>query len=226
MQPYRSAQHAVTTALRGALGCLPVLLLLVSGPVHAELQTYRYDPLHTQIIVFVQHLGFSNAVARLRLKQGWFQFDPDDWSSARTELEIDLASLDLGDGKWNDSVKSAQFLDLTRWPQASFRSRGVEKTTEDSGILHGELTLRGVSRPVDVAFRLNRIGVDPYRFAPKAGFSGSTRFLRSDFGMRRFADVVGDMLELRIEVEGSPGKDTRQKPSTSMERSENATEKH
>ncbi len=226
MQQRHSVQHPVTIALRGPRSCLTALLLLLSTSAHAELQTYRFDPLHTQVIVFVQHLGFSSAVARLRVQQGWFQFDPADWSSARTDLEIDLASLDLGDSKWNDSVKSAQFLDLQRWPQARFSSQRVEKTGADSGILHGELTLRGVSRPLDIAFRLNRIGMDPYRFAQKAGFSGSAHFLRSDFGMRRFAEVVGDNLELRIEVEGLRSDAAGPASSTPTTVSGHATEKH
>ena len=70
------------------------------------------------------------------------------------------------------------------------------------GVIHGELELRGRRHAVDVAFTLNRIANDPYAFARKAGFSASASLSRSDFGMNRYADVVGETITLRFEIEG------------------------
>jgi polyisoprenoid-binding protein YceI len=177
-------------------------------------ETYRFDPVHTQVWFSAEHQGFSHPLGRLRVKEGWFAFDAQDWSASRVDVTIDLASADLGDGKWNDTVKSGQFLDVERWPTARYVGHSVEKTGAAAGVIHGELYFRGDSRPVDVAFTLNRVGSDPYLFKRKAGFSATAVLQRSAFGMKRYADVVGENVTLRLEIEGirdgdaaAPGKE-------------------
>ena len=72
-----------------------------AGPV-----TYVLDPVHSQIVIFPDHLGLSHGSGRLRIKQGWFQFDPDDWSTARADVVIDTASVDMGDADWSRKVRA------------------------------------------------------------------------------------------------------------------------
>lgn len=165
-------------------------------------QTYRLDPVHTQIVFFADHLGFSHGIGRLRIREGWFQFDAGDWSSARADIVVDVASLDMGEAKWSDKVRSAQFLDTARWPTARFIGSRLEKKTANGGVLHGELWLRGVRRDVDLEVTFNRAGGDPYAFTKKAGFTARAQLDRFDFGMSTYRDVVGANVELRIEVEG------------------------
>lgn len=170
-------------------------------------ETWRFDPVHTQVWFSASHQGFSHPLGRLRVKDGWFVFDEDDWSASRVDVTIDLASADLGDAKWNETVKSGQFLDVSRWPVARYVSRSVEKTSAHGGTIHGELHFRGETRPVDVAFTLNRVGNDPYLFKRKAGFSASATLQRSAFGMKRYAEVVGEDIDLRFEIEGIRDRD-------------------
>jgi polyisoprenoid-binding protein YceI len=181
----------------GALAvlCLPALAL-------AAPETYRFDPVHSQVWFSADHQRFSRPQGRLRIKEGWFQFDPKDWSSARVDVAIDLATLDLGDAKWNETAKSGQFLDVARWSSAHYVSRSIEQKDAAHGIVHGDLTLHGETRPIDLAFTLNRIGNDPYAFKQKAGFSAIATLQRFDFGMTRFKDVVADAIELHFEIEG------------------------
>lgn len=170
-------------------------------------ETWRFDPVHTQIWFSASHQGFSHPLGRLRIKDGWFSFDDADWSASRVDVSIDLASADLGDAKWNETVKSGQFLDVERWPTARYVSRRVEKTSADGGTIHGDLHFRGQVKPVDVAFTLNRVGNDPYLFKRKAGFSASATLQRSAFGMKRYAEVVGEDIGLRFEIEGIRDRD-------------------
>ena len=69
-------------------------------------------------------------------------------------------------------------------------------------MIHGDLTLHGVTKPVDVEFTLNRVGNNPYRFKQKAGFSATATIKRADFGITRYADVIGENIALRFEIEG------------------------
>ncbi|GAA0707635.1 YceI family protein [Dokdonella soli] len=178
------------------------LSLLFPTPARAVPETYRFDPVHSQVWFSVGHQRFSHPQGRLRIKEGWFQFDDKDWSASRVDVAIDLASADMGDAKWNDTVRSGQFLDVGRWPTAHFVSRSVEKRDATHGMIHGDLNFHGETKPIDVAFTLNRIGNDPYAFKQKAGFSASATLHRFEFGMKRYADVVSEAVELRLEIEG------------------------
>jgi polyisoprenoid-binding protein YceI len=187
---------------RGRFGIAFALSCALPALAAAAPETYRIDPVHSQIWFSVSHEGFSYPQGRLRIRDGWFQFDADDWATSRVDVVVDLAAADMGDTKWSDAVKSSQFLDVTRWPTAQFVSRRVEKVDAKHGVIHGQLTFHGTTRPIDVAFTLNRIGNDPYAFGKKVGFSAHASLQRFDFGMKRYADVVGDVVSLHFEIEG------------------------
>jgi len=182
------------------LACLAALA--AASPGWASPSVYRLDPVHTQVLFQVDHQGFSVPFGRVRLKQGWFRFDPEDWSQGEVDVELDLDSIDMGDPEWNAVIRSGQLLDTQRWPTARFSGRSVSQRDARHGVIHGELTLHGQTRPLDVAFTLNRVAVDPYMFRYKAGFSATAEVPRMAFGIDRYAEVVGRNIKVFIEVEG------------------------
>ena len=184
------------------IGAFAIAAFFAAPAAYGAAEVYRFDPVHTQIWFTADHERFSHPQGRLRFKDGWFQFDEKDWSQGHIDVEIDITSADMGDTKWSNMVKSGQFLDAERWPTARFTSKSVEKKDDKNGIIHGDLTLHGTTKPVDVEFTLNRIGNDPYEFKQKAGFSAKAVLHRSDFGIKRYAEVVGEDIELRFEIEG------------------------
>jgi len=173
-----------------------------SQHARADADVYRFDPVHSQVWFTTDHQGFSRPIGRLRVGGGWFRFDPGDWSRAELDVVVDLASVDLGDAKWNDTVKSAQFLDVARWPRARYVGRGAEAKDATHAILHGELDFRGRKLPLDLAIELNRLGTDPYAFRHKAGFGATATLSRAAFGMTRYKDVVADAVTIHVQVEG------------------------
>ena len=189
-------------SLRYSAIALPFVLGSFALDAAAEPATYRFDPVHTQIWFSVSHENLSHPLGRLRVKDGWFQFDPDDIANAKVYVEIDLASVDMGDQKWNDTIKSGQFFDTGRFPTARYTSKSVTPKDKTSGTIHGDLILHGVTKPIDVDFKFNRVGNDPYTFKRKAGFSASAKLNRNDFDMKRFQDVVGQDVELTLVIEG------------------------
>ena len=200
---------------------IPLLLAIsaIATNAHARgAQTYVLDPVHTQIVFFADHLGFSHGIGRLKIKQGWFVFDADDWTSARADVVIDMSSIDMGDAGWTAKVRGGTFLDSDDSPTARFIGKTLEKQTANTGILHGELWLRGIRRNIDLDVTFNREGGDPYAFKTKAGFTATTTLDRFDFGMTTFRDVVAGPVELRIEVEGVR--------STQKENKSDGPEKH
>jgi polyisoprenoid-binding protein YceI len=208
---------------RACLALLALALLSASPSAGAAPETYRFDPVHTQVWFQADHQRFSHPQGRLRVKDGWFQFDDKDWSASRVDVTIDLAAADMGDAKWSDMVRSGQFLDTARWPTARFVSRSVEKKDDKTGVIHGDLQFRGETKPIDVEFTFNRIGNDPYAFKQKAGFSAKVTLRRSDFGMKRYPDVVGEAIEVHLEIEGIRDRGAAEK-STAEENPDGAKE--
>ncbi len=163
--------------------------------------TYLYDAVHSQIVFSIDHNGFSRPFGRLHIGKGWLRFDPNDWSQSATELDIDLASLDMGDDAWSAAVRKPAYLDAERNRYAHFVSTSVERKDEQNGVLHGQLTLRGVTRPVDLAFRVNRIGTTIYGMHTTAGFSATAMLNRDDFGITGNANSIGHSVSVWLELE-------------------------
>ncbi|HET8941319.1 MAG TPA: YceI family protein [Rudaea sp.] len=180
-----------------------VVLLLVAGSAWAS--DYRFDTVHSQVLFCVSHLGFSNPCGRMRVKSGSFQFDKNHWELAKVDVVVDTASLAMGDAKWDAMLRSWQFLETDKYPVAHYVSTDVTKTGDHGAIVHGKLSLRGKTRPVDLHVTFNRAGIDPYSFRYTAGFSATTTLKRSDFGISKYLPDIGDEVTLRIEVEGLRG---------------------
>lgn len=195
---------------------LALLASTFSAQVPArEVQAWRFDPVHSQVVFFADHLGLSHGIGRLKVRGGVLHFDADDWSRARVDVAIDVGSLDMGEDKWTKTVLSSQFLDAARWPEARYVSTSVEKTGPDRGIVQGTLELLGVRHPLALDITFNRIARDPYAFRTKAGFTARATLDRFAFGMARYRDVVGGEVELRIEVEAV--RDTHADPGDSAD---------
>jgi polyisoprenoid-binding protein YceI len=198
----RLAPPSLRTLLAWASIALVIAVTGGSRMAHADADVYRFDPVHSQVWFTADHQHFSRPQGRLRIKDGWFRFDPKDWTSAQVDVVIDLASIDLGDPKWNAMVASGQFLDAKRWPIARYVSTTIEPRDATHARVHGELDFRGVKKPLDLDVTLNRVGTDPYAFKQKAGFSATATLDRFAFGMDRYKDVVAAAIELRFEIEG------------------------
>ncbi|HET7359373.1 MAG TPA: YceI family protein [Rhodanobacteraceae bacterium] len=175
--------------------------LLVASPLMASPTTYRYDTEHSQILFSADHNGYSNPVGRLHIASGWLRFDMDDWSHAATELDIDLASVDMGDKTWNAALRAGDFLATGQARLAHFVSTSVTRSGPRTGVLHGTLTLRGVSRPLDIAFTLNREGMTVFGMHTVIGFSATATLDRDAFGITGNPGSIGHQVHLRLEIE-------------------------
>ena len=181
-----------------------LLLLLLAAPAMAAFAAtheYRYDTVHSQIVFSIDHNGYSRPFGRLHIARGWLRLDPDDLGHASTELDIDLAGVDMGDAGWNKAACGHALLDCAKNREAHFVSRSVERTDASHGVLHGTLTLHGVSRPLDIPFRLNRVGRTLYGLHTVAGFSATASLDRTDFGITAFPDSIGHRVSVWMELE-------------------------
>jgi len=185
--------------------------LAASQAAFAATGSYRYDTVHSQIVFSIDHDGFSRPLGRLHIAQGSLQFDRDDWSKSSTELDIDLRGIDLGDAAWNEAACKASLLDCKTYPTAHFASTSVERKDDTHGVLHGRLTLHGVTQPIDIPFRLNRVGKTIYGMHTVAGFSATATLDRTAFGINGFPNAVGHGVALWLELEGIRDNSSNQK---------------
>ncbi|NMW25297.1 YceI family protein [Rhodanobacter soli] len=184
------------------LWCLAATLLPLAA-AHAAGDGWRYDTVHSQVVFSISHNGYSRPFGRLHIARGWLRFDPGNWSTAATELDIDLASLDMGDADWNKAVCKPALLDCARDRYAHFRSTGVERKDDRHGVLHGQLTLRGVTRPLDLSFTFNRAAKTIYETHKVAGFSATASLDRNDFGITANPNSIGASVSVWLELEAT-----------------------
>lgn len=195
-------------AMRWTGSCLAVLLAATACvPLAALAEPARYalDPVHTRVVFSLSHAGYSQAIGTVSGSTGTLVFDPDDWTTARVEVEVPLARLDLGDEKWNAAALGPGLLDGKDHPLARFVSTRVEPVDATHAAVFGDLTLRGVTREVKLDVTLNQVKrypLPPFRHV--AGFSATATLDRRDFGIDAWSNrVIGDRVDLRIEAEAT-----------------------
>ena len=191
--------------MRHARHLLPALLALAPLTALATPVTYSIDPVHSQVVFNVDHNGFSRSFGRLRITEGTIVFDRDDWSKSSVQATIDLASVDMGDAGWDKAVRGSNLLDSDRARTARYVSDSVEKRSDDEGVVHGKLTLRGTTLPVNLPFRVNRVGKTIYGLHTVAGFSSQVTLDRTAYGMTANRGSIGTDVSVWLEIEAIRG---------------------
>jgi polyisoprenoid-binding protein YceI len=194
------------------IGCAAAIALSISGAAPAAPVDYRFDPVHSHLQFGADHMGFSTSIGRFTRWQGAFTYDPDNPGANRVDVTIDIASLDLGDANWNQTMLGRKWFDAEQFPQARFVGSRFEPIDASRARLHGELSLKGISHPLTLDVRINRIGTHPYTLKATAGFSATATLSRSAFGLDALQGKLADAVDIRIEVEGQRAKPLPRKP--------------
>ena len=174
------------------------LVLLSATPLQAA--EYDIDPGHSFVEFRIQHLGYSWLYGRFNKLEGSLSYDADKPSDASIELLIDPASVDTNHAERDKHLRSEDFLDVDKYPDASFKSTSF--TASDSGgTLTGQLTIHGVSKEVSIDVTKLGEGDDPWG-GYRAGFEGTILLTRSDFDVAKNLGPASETMELRLGIEG------------------------
>lgn len=181
-----------------ALSCLFASTCAVAAPA-----AYTLDPAHTQVQFSWNHLQYSNPEAGFDDVTGTLMWDADDIANSSVDVTIAADSVHSHVAALDHKLKSAEFLDASRYPKMRFVSTRVERIGDTTGQLRisGNLTVHGITRPVSLDAHLNRVGTYPMLEVPAAGFSASAVIRRSEFGVAEGIPYVGDELKVRITAE-------------------------
>lgn len=168
-------------------------------------QEWSIDPSHTQVGFAVRHLMLASVKGRFGVVGGSVRLDPAA-SKPEVDVSIDAASITTGDAKRDEHLRSADFLHAEEHPALRFRGNRVDGNVETKFSLHGELTIRGVTRPVTLHVVNEGRVTDPWG-NQKAGYTATTTINRKDFGLEwnlaleAGGVVVGDEVRITIETE-------------------------
>jgi len=182
---------------------LHLLLAASLLPAAALAEDFAIDPVHTRVMVAVEHAGFSRALGTVSGSSGQVAFE-DGWKDARVDVAIPLGRLDFGDADWNRAVQ--RLLDTPRAPTARFVSERVTPRDATHAEICGRLTLHDATRPLCMDATLNALKRHPMPpFRRTLGMSATTRLDRFDYGIAEWPNVIGRDVEIRIELEASRG---------------------
>lgn len=181
---------------------ISAFVFLAAPPAMAGADRYDFDKAHTQIIFFVNHLGFSNSEGEFHDYDGHFLFDRDHPEQSSVEVAIKTGSIDMDDAKWDEHMKNKDFFNVAEFPVMLFKSTAIKVLSDNTADITGDLTLLGMTKPVTLHVTHNKSERHPMGEKFVSGFSASAKIKRSDFGMAYGLPMVSDDVEIRLEVEG------------------------
>ena len=167
--------------------------------------TWNVDPSHSRLGFAVRHAMVATVRGKFNDVSGVLVLDGENPADSSAEVTAQIASFDTGSADRDGHVKSADFFDAEQWPTLTFKSTSARSAGEDEYVLSGDLTIRDVTRPIDLAISYIGASTDPYNNA-RAGFEGTAVLNRKDFGLtwnsvlETGGVLVGDKVKITIDV--------------------------
>ena len=140
------------------------------------------DPIHSEISFKIKHLMISNVSGSFTRFQGEAETEGGDFTTALVNLTAEMSSISTNNDQRDAHLRNADFFEVEKFPELNFQSTGVEKKDADNFILHGDLTMKGITRPVKLNVEFNGLTKDPWG-GERAGFVVTGKINRSEFGV-------------------------------------------
>jgi polyisoprenoid-binding protein YceI len=182
---------------------------VVYAPIPAG--DYKIDPAHSIIGFAVRHLEINWVEGRFKEFEGTIHYDEKDVTKSSVEFSAKVESVDTGVAPRDKHLRTADFFEVEKYPTLSFKSTSVERKGKDAYVLRGDLTLKGVTKPVQLPFKITGAVKDPWGNT-RFGIEAQTKINRRDFGINygnAFAGSgldVGNEITINLQLEASkPG---------------------
>ena len=169
--------------------------------------TWAIDPVHSEVSFTVRHMMVSKVRGRFDTFEGTIVTAEDPLNSVVT-ASVELASINTGQEQRDAHIRSADFFEVEKYPTMTFVSTGIRADGGDF-LLDGDLTLKGVTRPITFKLEVSGFGPDAYG-GTRAGFSATTEINRMDFGVSFNGPIPGvpggvavsEKVTIGLEIEG------------------------
>ena len=182
---------------------LATALVAASASAFAAGVTYKLDPSHTMVLASWNHFGYSNPSINFGQVDGTLVYDAEQVSASSVQVTLPLTGLSALADQFYDHLTGDKWFDAAKYPSATFKSTKVEAAGEGKLKVTGDLTIKGITKPVVLDVTLNKAGEHPMKKVPAIGFDATATVKRSDFGVGAFAPNVSDDVQLRITTEGT-----------------------
>lgn len=185
---------------------LGVCLVLGSTLVQAKAVDYKIDPTHTATVFSWNHFGFSTPSANFTDIQGTIKIDNAKPANSSVEVTIPLSSVNTNVPALDKEFQEEAWFNAAKYPNITFKSTKVETTDSKNFKITGDLTVKGVTKPVVLDAILNKKAPHPMTKLDTVGFNATTSFDRSAFGIAAYVPNVGDKISVNITTEASVAK--------------------
>ena len=177
-----------------------LVLAAIAAPALAAPETFVVDGTHTFPRFSYSHFGYSTQLSRFNKTTGTVVFDKAAKTGA-VDIVIDAKSVDTGYGTFNEHIQGEDFLDTAKYPTATFKSTKVVFDGDKPAKVEGNLTLKGVTKPVTLTVTDFKAAPHPMLKKDAIGANAWTTVKRSEFNAGKYAPNVGDDVRIDIAIE-------------------------
>ena len=180
--------------------------MVTQGAQTTTRTVWKFDPAHTSVEFAVKHMMVTTVKGRFPDVEGTIIGSLEDPTDAQVEVTIKADSIDTRNDQRDAHLKSADFLDVENYPTITFKSTRIEQISENHFRLVGDLTIRGITREVELDAAVNGAGKTPFG-TEVVGITAETIITRQDFGLtwnvalETGGVLVGNTAKISIEVE-------------------------
>ncbi|EOR08421.1 YceI family protein [Acinetobacter genomosp. 15BJ] len=185
---------------------LGLAVALASSVALAAPVDYKIDPTHTATVFSWNHFGFSTPSANFTDIQGTIKVDNAKPANSSVEVTIPLSSVNTNVTALDKEFQEEAWFNAAKYPNITFKSTKVETKDKKHFKITGDLTVKGVTKPVVLDAVLNKQGEHPMAKVPAIGFNATTSFDRSAFGIGNYVPNVGDKITVNITTEATAAK--------------------
>ncbi|MBT0728503.1 polyisoprenoid-binding protein [Rosenbergiella australiborealis] len=175
--------------------------VLYSAASQAAVVDYQLDSPHTSIVVSWDHFGFSHPTAVIPGATGVIKFDPQHPAGSSVNVSIPVSNIDTHVPALTKEFQGSDYFDTAKYSTATFTSTKVISRGEHRYDVEGNLTLKGVTKPVTLHATLNKIGEQAMVKKQAVGFNATGTLQRSAFGIDKYVPAVSDAITLTISTE-------------------------
>ena len=172
-----------------------------TGIVNLEKGSYKLDPAHTTVLFKINHLGMSTFVGRFNSVDASLDFDPKNMANAKLSAIITVASIDANNKDLEETLRGSSWFNTEKFPQAFFKTVSTQTIDEGHTKFVGDLTLHGITSPIEIDVSFNGGGDNMLTGKYTVGFSATTSFNRSVFGIDYLIPAVADKVDVEIFAE-------------------------
>jgi polyisoprenoid-binding protein YceI len=173
----------------------------------AVITKWSIDPAHSEILFKVKHLVITTVTGRFKEVSGTVTTEGEDFNDSKIEFNAEVNSVDTNVEARNTHLKSPDFFDATNFPLLTFTTTEMIKKSEENYLLKGNLTIRNITKPVELDVEYFGTHKDPFYGTVKAGFEINGKVRRKEFGLKwdvlteAGGAVVGDEVKIHCNIE-------------------------